>query len=227
MGGQACVFYGAVEFSRDLDLAFFITPENISKFNDFLKEIEAEVIAVPEFTEEFLRKGHAIHFRSKKKELLNLRIDIMSKLRGVDDYQQLWGRRTEIVLEENLIVNLMSLPDLVKAKKTARDKDWPMIRSLVEVNYLKHKNEVNDQRIDFWLTELRSIDLLIEVANKYQERSKILSQKRPLLKEALNNDKTKLEELLQIEEKLVRETDKKYWLPLKEELEMLRHSLIK
>lgn len=29
----------------------------------------------------------------------------------------------------------LSLPDLVMAKKTQRDKDWPMIRRLLEANY--------------------------------------------------------------------------------------------
>jgi len=31
MGGQACVFYGAAEFSRDTDLAILATSENLSK----------------------------------------------------------------------------------------------------------------------------------------------------------------------------------------------------
>ena len=59
MGGQACVFYGAAEFSRDTDLCYSI--------------------------------------------------------------------------------NLMSLPDLVQAKKTQRDKNWPMLRRLVEVNYFENR----------------------------------------------------------------------------------------
>jgi hypothetical protein len=33
----------------------------------------------------------------------------------------------------------MGLPDLVQAKKTQRDKDWPMIRWLVEVNYFGNR----------------------------------------------------------------------------------------
>ena len=57
MGGQACVLYGAAEFSRDLDLALLPDPANL---------------------------------------------------------------------------DLLSLPDLIAAKKTQRDKDWPMIRRLIE-----------------------------------------------------------------------------------------------
>ena len=31
MGGQACVFYGAAEFSRDTDLAVLAEPENLER----------------------------------------------------------------------------------------------------------------------------------------------------------------------------------------------------
>jgi hypothetical protein len=31
MGGQACVFYGAAEFSRDSDFAIVADPENLAR----------------------------------------------------------------------------------------------------------------------------------------------------------------------------------------------------
>ena len=33
MGGQACVLYGAAEFSRDLDLALLLDPTNLDRFD--------------------------------------------------------------------------------------------------------------------------------------------------------------------------------------------------
>jgi hypothetical protein len=39
MGGQACVFYGAVEFSRDADIAILAEPENLEKFRVALDEL--------------------------------------------------------------------------------------------------------------------------------------------------------------------------------------------
>jgi hypothetical protein len=33
MGGQACVFYGAAEFSRDTDLAILSSSENIVRLS--------------------------------------------------------------------------------------------------------------------------------------------------------------------------------------------------
>jgi hypothetical protein len=62
MGGQACVFYGAAEFSRDTDLAILASSENLVRLQKALKDLKAEVIAVPPFDLKYLRKGHAIHF---------------------------------------------------------------------------------------------------------------------------------------------------------------------
>ena len=63
MGGQACVFYGAAEFSRDTDLAILASSENLVRLNKSLTDLKAEVIAVPPFEAKYLRKGHAVHFR--------------------------------------------------------------------------------------------------------------------------------------------------------------------
>jgi hypothetical protein len=49
MGGQACVFYGAAEFSRDSDFAILSDAENLARLHDALKDLEAGVIAVPPF----------------------------------------------------------------------------------------------------------------------------------------------------------------------------------
>ncbi|MEW6211756.1 MAG: hypothetical protein AB1631_25590 [Acidobacteriota bacterium] len=38
MGGQACVFYGAAEFSRDTDLAILSSAENLARLSRALRE---------------------------------------------------------------------------------------------------------------------------------------------------------------------------------------------
>ena len=63
MGGQACVLYGAAEFSRDTDFAILASPANLSRLQAALTELQAEVIAVPPFELKYLLRGHAIHFR--------------------------------------------------------------------------------------------------------------------------------------------------------------------
>ncbi len=49
MGGQACVFYGAAEFSRDTDFAILADAANFARLRKALAELLAEPIAVPPF----------------------------------------------------------------------------------------------------------------------------------------------------------------------------------
>ena len=49
MGGQACVFYGAAEFSRDLDLLILLEDENLDRVLSALNELQASPIAVSQF----------------------------------------------------------------------------------------------------------------------------------------------------------------------------------
>ena len=163
MGGQACVFYGAAEFSRDTDLAILASSENLVRLKRTLRDLQAEVIAVPPFEAKYLRKGHAIYFRCHHVDAIGMRVDVITKMRGVDPFPKLWTRRTTLLIDGNSI-DLMSLPDLVKAKKTQRDKDWPMLRRLIEVNYFENRENPTREQIHFWFLELRTPDLLIELA---------------------------------------------------------------
>jgi len=45
----------------------------------------------------------------------------------------------------------LSLPDLVQAKKTQRDKDWPMIRRLVEAHYFQSRGKPKMAHLEFRL----------------------------------------------------------------------------
>ena len=224
MGGQACVLYGAAEFSRDIDLHILLDEASLAKFNVFIKALKAEVIAVPKFELSYLQAGHAIHFRAHAEGLDGLRIDIMSKMRGVDNFKDVWNRRTVLELQDGTPVNVMSLPDLVSAKKTQRDKDWPMIRRLLEAHYytLSQGNDVNEEDIAFWFKELRTPDLLIELSKKHPTTKEALQKLRPLLNFASDELKTKLEHALKNEEEIERILDREYWKPLKAELEALR-----
>jgi len=78
MGGQACVFYGAAEFSRDTDFAILANPANLVRLRKALADLMAETIAVPPFELKYLRRGHAIHFRCHHPEALRIRVEVMS-----------------------------------------------------------------------------------------------------------------------------------------------------
>ena len=223
MGGQACVFYGAAEFSRDTDFAILADAANLARLRKALLELRAEPIAVPPFELRYLRRGHAIHFRCQHPEALRMRVDVMSKMRGVDSFTKLWRRRTGIKLPDGTRCDLLSLPDLVQAKKTQRDKDWPMIRRLVEAHYFSNGERPGAAQIKFWLTELRTSQLLLEAAQTYSRVARRLATKRPLLKHAIAGRPARLERALLAEEARLRVADKAYWTPLLKELERLRH----
>ena len=224
MGGQACVFYGAAEFSRDTDFAILAAATNLVRLRRALADLRADVIAVPPFELKYLRRGHAIHFRCRHPDALRMRVDVMSHMRGVDTFAKLWRRRTTLELPDGSSCDVLALPDLVQAKKTQRDKDWPMIRRLVEAHYFQHRSKPSTAQITFWLRELRTPELLSHVARKSPVPCRRSLRDRPLLATALAGKGDELERALRAEETAERERDKRYWLPLRKELETLRRS---
>jgi hypothetical protein len=221
MGGQACILYGGAEFSRDTDIMTVADPANLGRLQAAVDALQAEVIAVPPFERRFLEAGHAVHFRCRHPDAKGIRLDVMSKLRGLPDFEVLWGRRTTLETAGDA-VDVLSLPDLVTAKKTQRDKDWPMIARLVDAHYARHAHAPDDTMHDFWLRESRSPVILIEVARAAPQACARIAGSRPLLVHAAAGDEPLLAATLRAEEDAEREADRRYWDPLKRELEQLR-----
>ncbi|MFM7207191.1 MAG: hypothetical protein ACKO4T_11060 [Planctomycetaceae bacterium] len=223
MGGQACVLYGGAEFSRDTDVVVLSDDDNLDRLGAAVEELRADVIAVPPFAKRHLEAGHAVHFRCHAAAVEGMRLDVMAKIRGLPDFEPLWERRSTIETDEGLI-EVLSLPDLVTAKKTQRDKDWPMIARLVEADYAAFGPQADLARRAFWLRELRTPSLLIEVVGAGVEAARAASAERPLLTHALAGDATALAAALRAEEDQEREADRTYWAPLRLELEELRRT---
>lgn len=224
MGGQACIFYGAAEFSRDTDLVILADGDNLQRLAAAVQELDAAVIAVPPFAREYLDRGHSVHFSCRRADVKRMRLDVMSKMRGVAPFPSLWERRTTAELPWMGEVEIMGLPDLVAAKKTQRDKDWPMVRRLVEANYFAFRDEATSERIAFWLMELRTPELLVEAAREHGTEAAELASRRGALVPAIEGNAAEVETALAAEEALERQADRDYWAPLREELERLRHS---
>jgi len=222
MGGQACVFYGAAEFSRDTDIAVLSDAESLRRLSLALKELQADCIAVPPFSAEHLRRGHAVHFRCQHPDAQGIRVDVMSLMRGVDPFAELWNRRTTLEDESGTRIEIMSLPDLVRAKKTQRDKDWPMIRRLVEAHFVQHQGNPTPKQIMFWFEQSRTACMLLDLARRYPDQLAAATEKRSLVALAASGDEEGLTQALELEEKQEREADRLYWLPLRQELEELR-----
>jgi len=227
MGGQACILYGAAEFSRDVDLAVLADPKNLDRLEKALIELQAEPFFFPPMTAAMLLKGHACHFRCHLPDLEELRIDVMAVMNNCDRFPFLWKRRRRLPLPGVGLVDVLSLPDLVKAKKTQRDKDWPMIRRLIEVDYYSRPKRLSSKRIAWWLLEARSPDILVEVCHRYSRQANKLIGLRPLLSWAAAGLVAKLETALHEEEERFRQADRRYWQPLREKLFQMRQALRK
>ncbi len=224
MGGQACVFYGAAQFSKDIDFYLLASAENYSRLSDALAELNAKRIAVPRFDPEILQRGHAVHFRCRGGDADGLRIDVMTRLRDLPAFEELWSRRTTITEESGETFNLLAVEDLVNAKKTQRSKDWPMIDALVEGHYRAWGALPNSNRIAFWLTESRNPVRLSELVARFPSETSALYPIRPLLQLATANDLDALREALDAEVRTEQARDREYWAPLKAEMEAFRRA---
>src|SRR5688572_14142611 len=100
MGGQACVLYGAAEFSRDIDLAIVADPDNLANLRAAFDELDASIVAVPPLEAAYLDKGHAVHAAFGDRATGRMRIDVMSRMRGVEAFDTLWQRRTTLTLDD-------------------------------------------------------------------------------------------------------------------------------
>ncbi len=119
--------------------------------------------------------------------------------------------------------NLLALEDLVHAKKTQRDKDWPMIARLLERSFLTRGKSPARELIEFWLRELRSPELLMELAAMHATVARGIASTRAAVSAALTRDAGRVAAALAIEESEERRRDREYWQPLRLELEQLRH----
>ena len=222
MGGQACILYGAAQFSRDVDVAVAIDPGNLRRLRAALADLGAEPAYFPRLSAAALRRGHACHFKCHGSGLGGFRLDVMSVLRRAPAFETLWRRRTRVELEPRVEADVMSLPDLVRVKQTQRDKDWPMVRLLVERDVSEAPRRVPAARAGFWLRECRTADLLIDLAVRFPRLAGREGVRRAATRLATAGDRDAVERALRAEEDRERDLDRAYWKPLRTELESLR-----
>lgn len=225
MGGQACIVYGASEFSRDVDLAIFAHPDNLQRLQQALDELGATVTAIPPFSREHLERGHAVHFRCSAAN--DMRLDVMAVMRNVPDFETCWSRRTIVSLDGIGDVDVLGLEDLVAAKKTRRDKDWPMVRRLVDAHYAEFGLEPTEARVGFWLRELRTPEALVDCVRRAPEAARAMVGRREAVEKALRvtfdtGSMAAIQVALDAEEARERQTDEEYWRPLLQEQEAMR-----
>jgi len=224
MGGQACVLYGAAQVSKDIDFIVFESDSNIERLLRAHDELQARRIAVPRFDPELLSQGHAVHFRCRAAGVEELRVDVMTRLRDVSDFESLWQRRTTFIDDAGNEFNLLSVPDLVVAKKTQLTKDWPITELLVSIHYRENGDSPTREFIEFWLRETRTPELLVELCSRFASEVAAMKTQRPLLDIALSGDLDALRVAVDAEIRVEQAKDRANWEPLRKELEQFRHA---
>jgi hypothetical protein len=131
---------------------------------------------VPRFDPELLARGHTVHFRCAAPGVEELRLDVMTRLRGLPEFSLLWERRTVFADPGGIVFNLLSVPDLVAAKKTQRSRDWPVIELLVAIHYRENGSAPRPEWIEFWLREARAPELLVELSRRFPTESRALDR---------------------------------------------------
>lgn len=222
MGGQACVFYGAAQVSKDIDFILLAGPENYARLHAALAQLQARRIAVPRFDPAALARGHAVHFRCAAPGVEDLRVDVMTRLRELPDFAALWERRTVFQDGAGNEFNLLCIPDLVQAKKTQRGKDWPVIELLVTIHHRENAATPRADWIAFWLREARTPELLRDLASRFPAEAQGLQAARPLLAHAMAGDMDAMRVALDAEVRAEQARDRAYWEPLRREMEQFR-----
>jgi len=222
IGGQACIIYGASEFSRDSDFVVLAEQANLEALKKALKALNAVPVYFPDLAIEQLAKGHASHFRCRARGVEGLRVDVMGRLKGCEPFNRLWARRRRVRVPGAGTVDIISLADLVESKKTQRDKDWLMLTRLVENDVFINDGRGAPSKVGWWLKQGRVAATLVRLSADHPVLARRLAAGRPLLTAALGGNLKLVAALLKKEEAAERASDVKYWTPLKKELEKMR-----
>jgi hypothetical protein len=130
ISGQAAVLYGAATFSEDIDLWINPTPANRDTFLSALRVCGARYYKLtPEFTVEYLVRGHGFHFVLPGSGRDEIFLDIMGAPPRLGSFAEAvtaakwirteWGR-----------LHTVGIKDLVELKKTQRLEDYAIIGKL-------------------------------------------------------------------------------------------------
>lgn len=102
-----------------------------------------------------------------------------------------------------------------------------MIRRLIEADFVQHQDRTTGERVGFWLREARTPELLVTVARRFPDSAAALMVDRPMLRLAVEDRQEALAGALEAEAAAEREADRRYWAPLRAELERLRHERLR
>jgi predicted nucleotidyltransferase len=133
VGGFASTLYGSTMVTRDIDICYAMTPQNIENLRTLLKDLHPVHRQTP----------NKISFIELPKELKGINnlyldtdlgtLDILSQITGVGDYERVKSKAIEVNVFGHKC-KVISLDDLISAKKTlGRNKDLLVVQELEEI----------------------------------------------------------------------------------------------
>ena len=116
---------------------------------------------------------------------------------------------------------LSPLPGLVYTK--SQEQFVANVASNVALpNYYQNKNNATEEMVRFWLREMHDAELLARIVADFPQAAQSVSHQRASLEQLLAGNREHTERLLREEIDEEKQADRKYWLPLKQELNELR-----
>ncbi len=128
--------------------AILASPRNLERLTAALSDLAAEPIAAPPLELCYLKKGHAVHYRCQRGEPAGLRVDVMSKLRGLlIEAASRWPGARARCLRRRPLLSLAApgreralgdaLLDEERAERRADEEYWRPLKA--ELEGLRHR----------------------------------------------------------------------------------------
>ncbi len=138
ISGQACVLYGASQFTEDIDFWIESSIQNFRAFLRAMAKVKATVYKLsPPITPFYIRKGHGFYFRIGD----DWYIDVMGKPPRVGKFSSALERARRIKTEWGALM-VVAPEDLVLLKRTNRPADYEAISNLVRHRLSEDNNPV-------------------------------------------------------------------------------------
>ncbi len=214
IAGRACIFYGATEFTRDLDIWIDPDTENLTRIRQAMKHLGARQRFLPPLEQKYLLQGHAAHYMAG-----DFRIDILGRPPRVGKFSAALSIAESAVIG-GVPCRIVDLANLVEMKKTQRARDYEVIQRLVDAVFEYADTHPDEQdTLGPWLAaELRTLDNLYKMSKEWGNGKIYLKQcRRPICKAVLDTDTfdEKSQEcllaLLEKETQELRLRDREYW----------------
>ncbi len=226
LGGQAVVAYGAAQFTRDADFWVKPTKKNLACLQKALKQLKARIRFLPPLDIAYLKKGHGVHFRFNHSGQTFL-IDFLGKPPRVASSFDNAYSDTNRIQWHGLSVPLIDIKRLIATKKTEREKDYIVIKELVDSVFeeVKDSKPLRNKLTAWLLQELRTPDSLITITKEWKNGKQYALQsgrEAAILacsKTATNDD---IQKALEKEKENLRKADKEYWKPFRDEIKNMR-----